>query len=39
VLALITDGTAVRAILVEECLGLPVDAPTVHPARGPPELF
>jgi len=37
VLALITDGTVVRAIL--ECLGLPVDAPTVHPARGPPELF
>ena len=37
VLALITSGTAVRAIL--QCLGLPPDAPTVHPARGPPELF
>ena len=37
VLALITDGTVVRAILT--CLGLPADAPVVHPARGPPELF
>jgi hypothetical protein len=37
VLALITKGSAVRAIL--ECLGLPVDTPLIHPARGPPELF
>jgi len=37
VLALITEGTVVRAIL--ECLGLPAEAPVVHPARVPPELF
>ena len=37
VLALITEGSVVRAIL--ECLGLPADAPVIHPARGPPELF
>jgi hypothetical protein len=33
----LTDGSVVRAIL--ECLGLPLDAPMIHPARGPPELF
>ena len=37
ILAMITDGAVVRAIL--KCLGLPLDAPVVHPARGPPELF
>jgi hypothetical protein len=37
VLAFITEGVVIRAIL--ECLGLPAVAPTVHPARGPPELF
>lgn len=37
VLALITEGTVVRAIL--ECLSLQADAPMIHPARGPPELF
>jgi hypothetical protein len=37
VLALITEGTVVRAIL--EYLGLSAEAPVVHPARGPPELF
>jgi hypothetical protein len=37
VLALITDGTAVRAVL--ECVGLPDDAPLVHPGRGMPQLF
>jgi hypothetical protein len=37
VLALITQGAVVRAIL--ECLGMSTDAPLVHPARGPPELF
>ena len=37
VLALITEGSVVRAIL--ECLGLPTEGPAVHPARGPPELF
>ena len=37
VLTFLTDGAVVRAIL--SCLGLPVDAPVVHPARGPPELF
>jgi hypothetical protein len=35
--ALISQGTVVRAIL--ECLGLSAEAPLVHPARGPPELF
>jgi len=37
VLASITEGTVVRAIL--ECLDLPVEAPVVHAARGPPQLF
>jgi len=37
VLAMVTDGAVVRAIL--KCLGLPTAAPVVHPARGPPELF
>jgi hypothetical protein len=37
VLTFLTDGAVVRAIL--RCLGLPVDPPVVHPARGPPELF
>jgi hypothetical protein len=37
VLALITDGIVVRAILT--CLGLLADAPVIHPARGSPELF
>jgi hypothetical protein len=37
VLAFLTDGAVVRAIV--ECLGFPADAPVVHPARGPPELF
>jgi hypothetical protein len=37
VLALITEGSVVRAIL--ECLGLPTEGPVVHPARGPRSLF
>lgn len=37
VLALITEGSVVRAIL--DCLGLPTEGSVVHPARGPPELF
>jgi hypothetical protein len=37
VLALVTEVAVVRAIL--ECLGLPTEAPLVHPARAPPELF
>jgi hypothetical protein len=37
VLALITQGTVVRAIL--ECLRLPAPAPMIHPARGTPQLF
>ena len=35
-IALITDGKVVRAIL--EHLGLPTTAPTLAPARSPPEL-
>jgi len=35
-IALITDGTVVRRIL--EHLGLPTAAPTLAPARAPPEL-
>jgi hypothetical protein len=36
-IAQITQPGVVMAIL--SALGLPVEAPTVHPARGPPELF
>jgi hypothetical protein len=36
-LAVHREHTVLRAIL--ECLGLPADAPLVHPARAPPELF
>ena len=32
VLAMITEGAVVSAIL--QCLGLPVDVPVLHPARG-----
>lgn len=35
-IALITDGAVVRRIL--EHLGLPTSAPTLAPARSPPEL-
>ena len=35
-IALITDGAVVRKIL--EHLGLPTTAPSLAPARGPPEL-
>ena len=36
-IALITQGDVVEGILA--CLGLPTEPPTVHPARGPPELY
>ena len=35
-IALLTDGQVVRKIL--EHLGLPTTAPSLAPARGPPEL-
>jgi hypothetical protein len=35
ILAAITEGRVVRAILTS--LGLPTEAPVVHPARGPPD--
>jgi len=37
IIASITQGSVIRAILA--ALGLPTAAPSVHPARGPPELF
>ena len=36
-IALITHGPVITAIL--RCLGRPHEPPTLHPARGPPELF
>jgi hypothetical protein len=34
ILAMITEGRVVRSIL--QALDLPIDPPTVHPARAPP---
>ncbi len=36
-IAQITQPSVVTAMLTS--LGLPTEAPLVHPARGPPELF